>query len=119
MKHKIFKMLGIILAIASFTSCGNGNYKKIIITGTVKDSKSNFPIENASIKIKCWAYNIQKWESDSLDKEVLTNSKGEFFIDFIEGEAIDINVIANGYNNYNSSLTLNKSKIDLLIKLEQ
>jgi Carboxypeptidase regulatory-like domain len=115
----MIKTLGVVLSIITFFSCGNGSYVNVTIIGTVKDSASEQPIGNAKVKIKCWAYSLQKWESEYTEKEVMTNSRGEFNMRFSESEALDIHVNAEYYKEFESSITLNKSKVEISVNLDK
>lgn len=115
----IIKIVGLLFSLVSFSSCGNGNYKDILITGIVKDAKSKLPLSNVSVKIKCWAYSTQKWESKFTVKEVNSDFHGKFKVQFSEGEALDISAILDEYNIFEKSITLNKSNIELDVELNK
>jgi hypothetical protein len=85
----------------------------------VTSAVSERPIENAQIYIKCWAYNIDKWESDFIEKRVITDDNGYFEVPFDEGEAFDLIVNAESFSEKKISQTLNKSEVKLDITLDQ
>lgn len=113
----IIKLLGVVISFTTFYSCGNGNYKNVTVSGTVLNKHSKLPIENATVKVNCWAYSMKKWESEATEKEVQTNLNGEFKLKFSEGEALDIRVTADNYKDYDQSVTLDRSNFNLKVEL--
>ncbi|MGH1436341.1 MAG: hypothetical protein ACRBG0_17975 [Lewinella sp.] len=109
----LFSFMSLILC-----SCDN-NYRNVEITGLVSDSISDVPISDARVTIKCWVYDTEIWESRIVEKETITNSKGEFEVTFEKGEAFDLLVQMDGYRDYDQSVTLVRNTFFLSIKLEK
>lgn len=116
---RIIKLFWILISFITLYSCGNGNYKNVTINGTVLNKDSNLPIANATVKVKCWAYSLEKWESGAIEKEVVTDIDGKYSLNFKEGEALDIFIVAKDYKNFETSMTLNKSNVLIKTELEK
>ncbi|WP_394775771.1 hypothetical protein [Flavobacterium sp.] len=116
------KYLAIII-ILIFTSCYN-DVKNVHIHGTIKDSLSNKPIENAKVSIVCWNYGKTPDGSyngkDSLI--VTTDKEGHYKSNFEKGTFVEIKVDNIGYKTgfKSDEITDNEVVIDLdLVPLQR
>jgi hypothetical protein len=107
-----------ILSSLLFYSC-NPNFKRVIISGFVKDQKDRTPIMNADVKIEYWTYNPQISESEKFIKRVKTDNKGHFSLELKELEAIDLIINAANYKTEKKSYTVRSSKIDDVFFLQK
>nr|WP_199001308.1 hypothetical protein [Flavobacterium sp. ASV13] len=109
------KYLGIFISIFLFTSCYN-DVKNIKIEGTIIDSISKKPIENAEVSIICWSYGKTPDGSytgeDSI--KVITDKKGRYESNFKKGAFIEVKSKKDNYKTgfVSEDITDNKVIID-------
>lgn len=107
-----------ILSGLFFSSC-NPNYRKVTITGFVKDEKDRSPIIGADVRIEYWTYNSKISESEKLIKEVKTDSQGHFSLELKELEAVDLIINSAKYKTEKKSYTVKSSKIEEVFFLKR
>jgi hypothetical protein len=113
---RINQIIKLLIISLSFISC-DGDYHNIKIKGKVFDSNNKLVIKNAKIKINCWVYNTEIWESQIFEYSTTSNDYGLFEILIKKGNAIDIYVSANDYKIHQVSLNIKKNNIDLDVPL--
>jgi len=101
-----------------FSGC-DGNYRNVKVKGLVSDAITSHPIPNAEVKVICWVYDTEIWESKPIQKNGITDSNGRFRIDFEKGEALHITVSSVNYREYRDSITLKKNVNHFDIKLKK
>ncbi len=112
MRATFWKYHLIFLSFILF-SCSNGNYTNVSLEGYVKDNDTKEVIPHSKVQVICWVYDTELWESKEVKKEVLSNEKGFYLINFDKGEAMDILVSSSSYDNKKISITLKKSKNEM------
>lgn len=112
----MFKVLTLGFLILLLGGC-DGNYKNVQIEGLVSDKVSGRPIYNAKIVVKCWVYDTNRWESQTVEKSTITDKNGRFSVNFNKGEALDVVVTSDTYREYRESITLEKNAYSFDIKL--
>ena len=85
----------------------------------VSDEVTGNPINNIQVTVNCWVYDTDIWESREIEKSTVTDSIGKFSVNFAKGEALDITVKSENYNEYQESITLKKSTNYFDIKLKK
>lgn len=113
---KMFRVLTLGFLILLLGGC-DGNYKNVQIEGLVSDKVSGRPIHNAKIVVKCWVYDTNRWESQTVEKSTITDKNGRFGVNFNKGEALDVVVTSDTYREYRESITLEKNAYSFDIKL--
>jgi hypothetical protein len=112
------KYLAIII-ILIFTSCYN-DVKNVQIHGTIKDSLSNKPIENAKVSIVCWNYGKTPDGSyTGRDSIIVTTSKdGLYKCNFQKGAFVEVKAYSDGYQTgfKSDDITNEEIIIDLDLK---
>lgn len=112
------EIAAIIFSILIFVGC-DGNYSNVTVEGTVRDSISNAPLENANVSITCWVYSTERWVSEEVKKVVSTDENGVFQVNFEKGEAIEITVSAENYLSKDVGNTLKNNRLKFVIFLER
>ena len=97
-----------IFVLTTLLAC-DGNYRDVVISGRIKDSLTGQTISGSDIKITCWVYDTEEWESRKVIKETVSDVNGNFSIHFEKGEAIDVEVGHDNYQHFEYSETLDKS----------
>ncbi|MFO0453211.1 MAG: hypothetical protein ACK52I_31890 [Pseudomonadota bacterium] len=118
MKNLTTNIYRSVFAVFCLFSCGDGNYENVVVSGVLKD-EMDLPIRNAKITENCWAYSTKTWDSQSTDRIVFSDSSGGFTVSFKKGEAIDLQIIAEGFRPIEKSITLTKSMVNLEFSLEK
>ena len=101
----------------SFIAC-EGNYRHVVISGTIKEQNSNAPIPYAKVMVKSWYYDTKIWQSRFVEKTTLTDTSGYYELSFDKSNAFDLATEAPGMKTFEQSANLEKSKIVLNIYLE-
>jgi hypothetical protein len=115
---RILNIICLISLTSLFSGC-DGNYTNLKVTGIVSDEISENPVENAEVTINCWVYDTEIWESKAVKKTAITDSNGQFSLNFKKGEALDIVVKSDTFREYKQSITLKKSTNNFNIKLKK
>lgn len=91
------KWLGTFCILCSLLIGCDGNYKEVVIRGQVKDSLTSEFIAGSKIKVTCWVYDTELWESRKVTKDTIADENGNFLMPFEKGEAIDVEVSHPNY----------------------
>jgi hypothetical protein len=118
LKKDKMKYLGIFISIFLFTSCYN-DVKNVQIQGTIIDSISKKPIENAEVSIVCWSYGKTPDGSytsqDSI--KINTDKKGNYKTNFQEGAFIEVKSNKEGYKTSFKSEDVTENKVVINLNL--
>lgn len=112
------RLLLYILFLPPLIAC-DGNYRRVVINGQVKDSVTGDVIAGSKINVVCWVYDTKIWESRKIIKDTVSDENGRFSIPFEKGEAIDIEVSYVNYEPIKYSKTLDRSVNGLDFKLKK
>jgi len=106
--------------LPSLFAC-DGNYREVVISGKAIDSLTGQFVAGSDIKITCWVYDTDIWESRKVVKDTITDANGNFLIPFEMAEAIDVEVRHPNYEIYKYSMTLDRSDnyVDLKLKRKE
>lgn len=124
--HRICALVaGIGLAVGSFALCAQENnqhgrkYKApppaANIEVTILKDFNGKPIQDAHV-----IFHPTEGDSDRGSLELKTNEDGKAVIDVIPiGDTVTLQVIANGYQTYGQSFTINKPEMTMEIRLKR
>lgn len=112
--NKVYFIIILLPFLAAIASCQDR--KNIIVIGKVVDEKTGEPIHNAEVVVLGWYMN--NIDDASFSKQSLTTDKnGNYKARFDKGHQIDVASKAKGYQPERSYNELNKSEIEVNLKL--
>lgn len=114
----VFVSLFSILSSVVYFGYIDPNYRNVQISGSVYSSSNEKPISNAIVLVKCWIYSSEIWESYSVEKATNTDKDGLFNVRFEKGEALQLEITAEGFCDKTKPMTLRRSKVYVDLYLE-